>query len=148
VSLKKSKKTAKVVAKEVKKDAKVVAKGVTKAANAIAKETKKQVAAVAKAGKQMENRAKSLAKDVKKAGKVAGKFVKKYGATILKVACVVVAKTCNPACSAAVKGIVAMGAYFGIPLTCLSGALEKGCQELCKAICGKRRLMIRRSANF
>merc|ERR1712139_685951 len=37
-----------------------------------------------------------------------------------------------------------LAATYHIPLNCLSGALEKGCKGLCTAICGRRRMKVRK----
>merc|ERR1712072_592923 len=66
-----------------------------------------------------------------------------------KVVCPVVKPMCPGACGAAMTAFKTAGtvlaATYHIPLNCLSGALEKGCNGLCKAICGRRRVMIRRN---
>jgi len=76
------------------------------------------------------------------------KFVKKYGGTILKVACLVLAKVCKPACEAAVTAFKAVGVMinntFHIPVGCLADALRSGCNQLCEVVCKKRRILIRR----
>merc|ERR1712178_624606 len=64
-----------------------------------------------------------------------------------KVVCPVVKPMCPGACSAAITAFKTAGTVLAathhIPLNCLSGALEKGCNGLCKAICGRRRLRAR-----
>merc|ERR1711904_653394 len=92
--------------------------------------------AVAGAAGAVLSKAKDAAGAISSAAKAAAKVV-----------CPVVKPMCPGACSAAITAFKAAGtvlaATYHIPLNCLSGALEKGCNGLCKAICGRRRLRAR-----
>jgi len=92
--------------------------------------------AVAGAAGAVLSKAKDAAGAISSAAKAAAKVV-----------CPVVKPMCPGACSAAITAFKAAGtvlaATYHIPLNCLSGALEKGCNGLCKAICGRRRLGIK-----
>jgi len=44
---------------------------------------------------------------------------------------------CAPACKTAVSTISGIAKSYGIPVTCISGALDKGCIKVCSSICGK-----------
>ena len=158
-TVKKAKKVAKNVksntdkaGKNLKKEADKAANNAKKAAINIKKNADKAVKNVAKqaqnVAKNVGKVANNLAKNAKKCAKVAGAFAKKYGSQIMAVACVVIAKTCKPACSAAVTGIGMVAARFGIPIACASDALILGCNKLCEVLCKKRRLMIRSSVAY
>jgi len=88
----------------------------------------------------------NAAKSVGKGLASAGKFVVKNIGAIAKVICPVVKPMCKPACGAALTLFKAAGttlaATFHIPLGCLSDALGKACNQLCDAICHRRRLRV------
>merc|ERR1712031_85807 len=93
--------------------------------------------AVKSAGSFVLSKAKDAASAISSAAKAAAKVV-----------CPVVKPMCPQACGAAMTAFKTAGtvlaATYHIPLNCLSGALEKGCNSLCKAICGRRRIRVRR----
>merc|ERR1712167_261035 len=92
--------------------------------------------AVAGAAGAVLSKAKDAASAISSAAKAAAKVV-----------CPVVKPMCPGACSAAITAFKAAGtvlaATYHIPLNCLSGALEKGCNGLCTAICGRRLVTVR-----
>merc|ERR1719231_952882 len=125
-----------------------IAKGISHAAHSVAKKASNAAKSVAKKAKTV---AKDAAKVAGKAVKVAAagaKFVAKNWGAIAKVICPVIKPMCNPACGAALTAFKAAGtalaATFHIPLGCLSKALESGCHAMCKAVCGRRRLFVKK----
>jgi len=132
------------VVKKVGKTVKKVGKTVNKVGHDIGKTAKQ-------AGKTINHVAKHVGKVANTIAKEAGKgvkFVSKNWAKIQKVICPVVKPLCKPACAAASSSFRAAGAAiaasFHIPIGCLATAVENGCHRLCKALCGRRRLAIRR----
>jgi len=93
--------------------------------------------AVKSAGSFVLSKAKDAAGAIGAAAKAAAKVV-----------CPVIKPMCPGACGAALTAFKTAGtvlaATYHIPLNCLSGALEKGCKGLCTAICGRRRMAVRK----
>lgn len=98
--------------------------------------------------KNFAAKAKKLAAKASKVAKAGAKFASKHMATIKKIICPVVKPLCKPACGAAISAVRAaatpLAVTYHIPVDCLSNAMEVGCKKLCVAICGRRRLRIRK----
>lgn len=102
--------------------------------------------AVKTVGSSLKSAAKLVAKTAKKAAKMASKLTKKYGGLIKVAACKVIKEYCRPLCVKASAKISGHLKGLKISLKCMKGAFKTGCNTLCKVVCTRRRLVIRRNA--
>lgn len=101
--------------------------------------------AVKTVGSGLESATKLVVKTAKKAAKMASKLAKKYGGMIKVAACKVIKEYCHPICIKATAKISAQLKGLKISAKCMKGAFKNGCDTLCKVVCTRRRLVIRRN---
>jgi len=82
----------------------------------------------------------------KKALKKVMALKKKAAKKLKNMACGVIKKACDPACTNVVNVASKLASTFGIPLACVSDSLKKSCMVLCHKFCSRRRLAPRRLA--
>jgi len=85
-----------------------------------------------------------VVKTATKAAKMGEKVMTKYGGVIKGAACKVIKQYCVPLCVKAGVYVKSAIKKYKISPKCLQGAFKTGCSTLCKTVCGKRRLRVRR----